>query len=408
MALLVQKFGGTSVGGLDRIDGVAARVAASIAEGHQVVVVVSAMAGQTDSLLNLARAISSHGRPNPRELDALLATGEQVSAALLCMALEKVGYTARSFTGWQAGIKTDNLHGRASIDTIDTGSLTATLERGRIPVVAGFQGVGGENSITTLGRGGSDTTAVMLAAALGADECQIFTDVDGVYRADPRVVEHAECLAEIEMAEMECLAAAGSKVLQVDSVRVAKEQAVALRVLSTFETDKPGTRVCADADLPVSGSGVTGIACRRHLATLGISLEGGDDLGSLLDKLTEASRLGGIDLALVRREVAEAGSMNFTFIVAEGDHDLAHEIMQPLILERSGKLHIEQGVAEISMVGAAIPDHASCLEAAMACLEQAGISSKAARKNELSCSLIVTDAQANDAVRHLYREFMID
>jgi len=246
MALLVQKYGGTSVGTPERIRNVAERVARTQAAGHKVVVVVSAMSGETDRLLNLARQVQSN--PDPRELDVVLSTGEQVTIGLLCMALIEKGVKARSYTGAQVGIHTDDAHTKARIQRIDEERMRADLADGRIVVVAGFQGIDVGGSVTTLGRGGSDTTAVALAAALKADECQIYTDVDGVYTTDPRIVPDARRLKSITFEEMLEMASLGSKVLQIRSVEFAGKYKVRLRVLSSFEEQGAGTLITFEED----------------------------------------------------------------------------------------------------------------------------------------------------------------
>src|SRR5690606_1567092 len=268
MSLIVQKFGGTSVGSIERIEQVAAKVAKFRDEGHDIVVVVSAMSGETNRLIALAKGIQEH--PTPRELDVLVSTGEQVTIALLCMALHKRGCAAQSFTGSQVRILTDAAHTKARIREIDDQRIRAELSRGSVVVVAGFQGVDENGNITTLGRGGSDTSAVALAAALKADECQIYTDVKGVYTTDPRVVEDARLLSTITFEEMLELASLGAKVLQIRSVEFAGKYKVPLRVLSSFEDD-PGTLISLEENREMEAPVISGIAFARDEAKLTVS-----------------------------------------------------------------------------------------------------------------------------------------
>ena len=265
MKLIVQKYGGTSVGSVERIGLVADRVARFKEDGYDVIVVVSAMSGETNRLLGLARHIQSN--PTPRELDALLSTGEKVTTALLSMALIERGISARSFSGYQVGILTDSVHNKARIQNIKVETLKPEIEAGKVPVVAGFQGVDEAGNVTTLGRGGSDTTAVALAAALKADECQIYTDVDGVYTTDPKMVDGAKRLDRITFEEMLELASMGSKVLQIRSVEFAGKYAVPLRVLSSFD-EGPGTLITNEEDAAMESPVIAGIACNRDEAKL--------------------------------------------------------------------------------------------------------------------------------------------
>lgn len=403
MALLVQKFGGTSVGDIDRIDGVAERVVAARDDGHQVVVVVSAMAGETDRLLRLAGAISTHGRPNPRELDVLLATGEQVTIALLCMALEKAGITGRSYTGRQAGILTDDFHGRARIEQVNAAALQAELSHGRVPVVAGFQGETRDGSISTLGRGGSDTTAVALAAALKADECQIFTDVDGVYTADPRYVPDARRIDRIGFEEMLEMSGQGSKVLQIRSVEFARRHAVPLRVLSTFEGGQGTLIVDGEKGKQVESPRITGIACERQTAQLRLtSLAAVPDIAyRLLAPLADAN----IEVDFVSQSLAEDRRMDFTLTVPRSDYDLAREILAPVAAAQQGRISGNSQLAKISVIGLGVRTHATVISRVLSVLAREGIEVLQLATTQIRVSVLLSEEKAANAVRLLHDEF---
>lgn len=406
MALLVQKFGGTSVGDLDRIDGVAARIAADVADGHRIAVVVSAMAGETDRLLNLAFGASTHGRPNPRELDVMLATGENVTTALLCMCLEKHGVSALSFNGRQAGIRTDSRHSRARILAIDPAALRTELDRGRVPVVAGFQGEAGDGSLTTLGRGGSDTTAVALAAALAAEECQIFTDVDGVYTADPRVVPEARRLERVGFEAMLELAGQGSKVLQVRAVEFARKHDVRLRVLSTFEAG-PGTLVSDDshsgAEARMEDAQITGIACNRSEAM--IYLSGLQDRPDIAAAVVGPLAAADIELDMIVQNVAKNGQIDFTVTVARQEYELAKERLSQAFEGTGAELQGDCRVAKVSLIGVGVKSHASIAARLYNALSAAGIRVSLSATSQTRISVLVPEQLADDAVRALHNEF---
>lgn len=403
MALLVQKFGGTSVGDIDRIDGVAERVLAARNDGHQVVVVVSAMAGETDRLLRLAGAISTHGRPNPRELDVLLATGEQVTIALLCMALEKAGVTGRSYTGSQAGILTDQVHGRGRIEQVKPDSLLADLERGRVPVVAGFQGQSPDGSVVTLGRGGSDTTAVALAAALKADECQIFTDVDGVYTADPRLAPDARRLEHIGFEEMLEMAGQGSKVLQIRSVEFARRHSVPLRVLSTFESGNGTLIIDVEEESSMEAPLITGIACDRQAAHLRLRRlpAGADTAHRLLAPLADAN----IEVDFISQSLAENGCMDFNFTVNRSDYELAREILAPHAAAQQASISGNPRVAKVSVIGLGVRTHASIVARVLGILAKAGMQVHQVATTQIRVSVLVDELDAPAAVQLLHDEF---
>lgn len=403
MALLVQKFGGTSVGDIDRIDGVARRIAEAVREGHRVVAVVSAMAGETDRLLNLALAASTHGRPNPRELDVILSTGENVTTALLCMSLEKHGITALSFSGRQAGIRTDTRHSRARILAVEPAALEQQLERGRVPVVAGFQGETADGSVSTLGRGGSDTTAVAIAAAIAADECQIFTDVDGVYTADPRVVPEARRLPRITFEQMLEMAGQGSKVLQIRSVEFAHRHAVRLRVLSTFERSS-GTLVSddfAEEKSPVEDARITGLACSKAEAL--VQLQGLPADADIASRVVGPLASADIELDMIVQNVAKDSRIDFTVTVGREEYELARERLAQTFpgcdISGNGR------VAKVSLIGVGVKSHASIAARLYKVLANAGIRVLLSATSQLRISVLVDERDADNAVRALHNEF---
>ena len=314
MSLLVQKYGGTSVGSVERIKAVAGRVYKATSASHKVVVVVSAMSGETNRLLGLADEISS--TPLPRELDVLVSTGEQVTTALLCMALSELGQEARSYTGRQAGIETDDVYNKARINNIDTTAVMKDLERGCVVVLAGFQGVNEDGDVTTLGRGGSDTSAVAMAAALNADECQIYTDVDGVYTTDPRVVANARKLDRITFEEMLEMASLGSKVLQIRSVEFAGKYNVTLRVLSSFEEGE-GTLITIDEENAVEQALISGIAFSRDEAQ--ITIRGVPDTPGIAFQIVGAVADANIEVDMIVQNVSGDNVTDFTFTVNRND-----------------------------------------------------------------------------------------
>jgi aspartate kinase len=320
MALLVQKYGGTSVGSLERIQGVADKVIQYRKQGHDVVVVVSAMSGETDRLLKMAKEISK--RPAPREMDVLLTTGEQVTIALLCIALEERGMPARSYTGGQVRILTDSAHTKARIRQIDDHRIREDLKAGRVVVVAGFQGVDEQGNLTTLGRGGSDTTGVALAAALKADECQIFTDVDGVYTTDPRIEPKARRLEKITFEEMLEMASQGSKVLQIRSVEFAGKYRVPLRVLHTFK-EGPGTLITLEEE-GVEAPLISGIAFNKDEAQ--ITVMGVPDKPGIAHAILGPIGEANIEVDMIVQNVGADGSTDFTFTVHRNDHERALDI----------------------------------------------------------------------------------
>lgn len=400
VALIVQKFGGTSVGDLGRIEAVADKVLAAREAGDDIIVVLSAMAGETDRLLGYARAISTHGRPNPRELDLLLSTGEQVTVALLCMALEKRGVTARSFTGFQAGIRTDDAHNKASILDIDTRALLAQIGKGRVPVVAGFQGMDAAGNITTLGRGGSDTTAVAIAAALDAAECHIYTDVDGVYTTDPRIVPDARRIEQLSCAVMLAMAGQGSKVLQVRSVEFAQQHRVALRVLSTFEPGS-GTLITHDDSTSNAPAAIAGIACSRDVARVHIGNMPNLDLLALL-------RNSRIETDMVEQLASAASGRDLAFSVSRQDSEQAREILAGSLKETGALVDIDTRVAKVTLVGDGISTYPDIFQRMNAALKAAGTDVRQILRSERRISLLVDEFEMEKAVRTLHHEFRLN
>ena len=400
MSLIVQKFGGTSVGSVERIQAVAERVARDHAAGHRLVVVVSAMSGETDRLLNLARAIQNP--PAPRELDSLLSTGEQVTIGLLAMALEARGVSAKSYTGAQVKILTDSAFNKARIEAIDSANIEADLNSGKVVVVAGFQGVDANGNITTLGRGGSDTTGVALAAALNADECQIYTDVDGVYTTDPRIVPEARRLERITYEEMLEMASLGAKVLQIRSVEFASKYQVTLRVLSSFK-DGPGTLITTEENIMEAAliSGVTLNRDEAKLTVLGVPDRPGI-AGAILGPVADAN----IEVDMIVQNVAADGSADFTFTVNRNDFDKALGILQGIAGElKAREVTGDRKIVKVSLVGVGMRSHAGIASRAFRILASEGINIKMISTSEIKISVVVDDKYGELAVRALHSEF---
>jgi aspartate kinase len=400
MALLVQKFGGTSVGSVERIEHVALKVKAARERGHQIVVVLSAMSGETDRLIKLAKSISD--RPVPRELDQMIATGEQVTIALLAMALEKHGVPARSYLGSQVTIRTDSAHNKARIKHIDTERLLADCKAGIVPVVAGFQGADEDGNVTTLGRGGSDTTGVALAAALKADECQIYTDVDGVYTTDPRVEPRARRLDRITFEEMLELASLGSKVLQIRSVEFAGKYKVPLRVLSTF-VDGPGTLITLE-EHPVEEPLISGIAFNRDEAQLTVA--GVPDrpgiAASILGPIGEAN----IEVDMIVQNVAADSTTDFTFTVNRPDYERAVEVSKKVAEELGAKgVRTALDIVKVSLVGVGMRSHAGIAARMFRTLATEGINIRMISTSEIKISVVIEDKYLELAVRALHKAF---
>ena len=354
MALLVQKYGGTSVGSVERIEAVADRVLKHKQQGDDIVVVVSAMSGETNRLIELAKSIQ--GTPDAREMDVLLSTGEQVTIALLSMALMKRGLQAKSYTGSQVRITTDSAHGKSRIQDIDTESMRADLDAGKVLVVAGFQGADEHGNITTLGRGGSDTTGVALAAALKADECQIYTDVDGVYTTDPRVVDSARRLEKITFEEMLEMASLGSKVLQIRSVEFAGKYQVPLRVLSSF-VEGEGTLITTDGEISMEQPAVSGIAFNRDEAKL--TLKGVPDVPGVASKILGPVSDANVEVDMIVQNVSMDGTTDFTFTVHRNDYDEALKVLEVVAKDLNAKEVLSNdNIAKVSIVGVGMRSHA--------------------------------------------------
>ena len=405
MALIVQKYGGTSVGSAERIKNVARRVAKWKARGHEVVVVVSAMSGETNRLIALAREIQA--RPDPRELDVMVATGEQVTIALLSMALMELGFKARSYTGAQVKILTDSAHTKARILSIDEKNMRDDLAQGHVVVVAGFQGVDEAGNITTLGRGGSDTTGVALAAALKADECQIYTDVDGVYTTDPRIVPEARRLKTVTFEEMLELASLGSKVLQIRSVEFAGKYQVRLRVLSSFEEEGEGTLITFEEDQNMEQAIISGIAFSRDEAK--ITVQGVPDRPGIAYQILGPIGDANVDVDMIVQNVGHDGLTDFSFTVNRNDYAKAIDILGPV--QQHIKAREVQGgdkIAKVSIVGVGMRSHAGIASTAFRALAEEGINIQMISTSEIKISIVIDEKYAELAVRVLHKTFGLE
>lgn len=403
MALIVQKYGGTSVGSVERINHVADKVHAYRKQGHDVVVVLSAMSGETNRLVDLAHQIQK--RPEPRELDVLISTGEQVTIALLSMALQNRGCPARSYTGAQVSIVTDDVFNKARIQSIDDKAIRADLEAGRVVVVAGFQGVTSEGHITTLGRGGSDTTAVALAAALKADECQIFTDVDGVYTTDPRVVPQARRLDRITFEEMLEMASLGAKVLQIRSVEFAGKYNVPLRVLSSFVEGK-GTLICAE-DETMEQALISGIAFNQDEAKL--TIMGVPDQPGVAHRILGPVGRANIEVDMIIQNVGADGTTDFTFTVHRRDYEKALEILTVVSKELGARqVAGDTKIVKISLVGVGMRSHAGIASTMFETLAKEGINIRMISTSEIKISVVVDEKYLELGVRALHSAFELD
>ncbi len=403
MALLVQKFGGTSVGSIERIEAVADKVIAYKEQGNDMVVVVSAMSGETNRLVDLAMQINPKARG--REMDVLLTTGEQVTIALLAMAIEKRGYAARSYTGGQVKIVTDSAHNKARIKSIDHERITADLQQGRIVVVAGFQGVDEQGNITTLGRGGSDTTGVALAAALKADECQIFTDVDGVYTTDPRVVPDARRLHTITFEEMLEMASLGSKVLQIRAVEFAQKYEVPLRVLSSFEEGE-GTLITTDYDAEniMEQALISGIAFNRDEAQL--TINGVSDTPGVAYQILGPIAEANIEVDMILQNVSADGTTDFTFTVHRNDFEIAlASVQQTAEKLEAREVKGNNKIVKISIVGVGMRSHAGIASRMFELLSREGINILMISTSEIKISVVVDEKYLELGVRALHEGF---
>ncbi len=404
MSLIVQKYGGTSVGSPERIQAVAEKIAGCRDRGDDVVVVVSAMRGETDRLIALSREITEI--PEPRELDVLLATGEQVTIALLSMALQKRGCPARSYTGAQVHILTDSAHNKARIQDIDGARVRKDLADGKVVVVAGFQGVDQHGNITTLGRGGSDTTAVALAAALKADECQIFTDVDGVYTTDPRVEPRARRLSRITFEEMLEMASLGSKVLQIRSVEFAGKYNVPLRVLSSFEEGE-GTLISYEEE-GMENALISGIAFNRDEAKL--TVVGVPDQPGVAHRLLGPVADANIEVDMIIQNIAPAGdTTDFTFTVHRNDYSRALDVVQRVAGQMGARqVSGDNTIVKISLVGVGMRSHAGIASQMFEALAREGINIRMISTSEIKISVVVDEKYLELGVRALHEAFQLD
>ncbi|WP_314934943.1 aspartate kinase [Neisseria elongata] len=405
MALIVQKYGGTSVGSAERIKNVAKRVAQTRAEGHDVVIVVSAMSGETNRLVALAHEMQEF--PDPREMDVVLATGEQVTIGLLAMALKNIGVDAKSYTGWQVAVQTDNAHTKARIDHIDGDKIHADLKAGKVVIVAGFQGITAEGDISTLGRGGSDTSAVALAAALKADECQIYTDVDGVYTTDPRVVPEARRMSTISFEEMLELASLGSKVLQIRSVEFAGKYQVRLRVLSSLQEGGEGTLITFEEDENMEKAVVKGIAFDKNQAR--INVRGVSDKPGIAYQILGAIADANIEVDMIIQNVGAEGTTDFSFTVPRGDYRQTLDLMNGL-KESLGAAEVngDDTVCKVSIVGVGMRSHSGVAATMFRSLAEEGINIQMISTSEIKVSVLIDEKYMELATRVLHKAFGLE
>lgn len=405
MALIVQKYGGTSVGSVERIQNVARRVAQYHREGHRVVVVVSAMSGETNRLVALTQALSEN--PDPREVDQVIATGEQVTIGLLAIALQEIGVPAKSFTGWQVPIHTDSAHTKARILSIEREAIERELDAGKVVIVAGFQGIDVEGDVTTLGRGGSDTTAVAVAAALQADECQIYTDVDGVYTTDPRIVPEARKLGCITFEEMLEMASMGSKVLQIRSVEFAGKYKVKLRVLSSFEEGGEGTLITVEEGQSMEQPIISGIAFNRDEAK--VTLLGVPDKPGVAYQILGPIAEANIDVDMIVQNVGHDGTTDFSFTVSKNDLKKALGILEE-VKRALGARAVEgdRSVCKVSIVGVGMRSHPGVAAKMFKVLADEGINIQMISTSEIKISVVIDEKYLELAVRALHKAFDLD
>ncbi len=403
MARIVMKFGGTSVADLDRIRNVAARVARAVQDGHEIAVVVSAMSGVTNQLVGWCQALAP--LHDAREYDTVVATGEQVTVGLLAIALQQLGVDARSWCGWQIPLRTDDAHGRARVEAIEGAALVSRMQAGQVAVVAGFQGIGPDGRITTLGRGGSDTSAVALAAALGAERCDIYTDVDGVYTTDPRIVPRAKKLDRIAYEEMLELASVGAKVLQTRSVELAMKERVRVQVLSSF-TDAPGTLV-TDEDEIVEKEMVAGIAYSRDEAK--ITLRHVPDRPGIAAAVFGPLADANVNVDMIVQNVSAEGATDMTFTVGQADLPRALALLGES-RERIGYAELldDRAVAKISVVGVGMRSHAGVANTMFRTLAEKAINIQVITTSEIKVSVLVGEEYTELAVRALHTAYGLD
>ncbi len=405
MSLLVQKYGGSSVANIERIQNVARKIQTYREKGHRLVIVLSAMSGETDRLIQLATSISD--TPNEREMDALVATGEQVSISLLCIALEAMGIKAKSYNGDQAKIITDHFHTKARIKHIDPKAIEEDLEAGYVVVVAGFQGVTEEGAVTTLGRGGSDTTAVALAATLNADECQIFTDVNGVYTTDPRIEPKARKLDKLAFEEMLELSSLGSKVLQIRSVELAAKNRVPIRVLSSLEEEGEGTLITTEKDIDMEAAIISGIATNKNEAKITV-LGVPDQPGIAFDILDQVSQAN-IEVDMIVQNISQDGTTDFTFTVNEPDFEKALAITEKSAKEMNARKVLgDTNIAKVSLVGLGMRSHAGVASLMFKALANEKINIKMISTSEIKVSVVIDSKYHELAVRTLHEAFKLD
>ncbi len=406
VTLIVQKYGGTSVGSTERIKNVARRIAKFQSRGCRIIVVVSAMSGETNRLIALAKEFQAN--PEPRELDVMVSTGEQVSVALLSMALMDLGVKAKSYTGSQVRILTDNAYTKARILKIDEEKIRADLDAGYVVAVAGFQGADEEGSITTLGRGGSDTTAVALAAALKADECQIYTDVDGVYTTDPRIVPEARKLRTITFEEMLEMASLGSKVLQIRSVEFAGKYKVKLRVLSSFEEEGEGTLITFEEEENMERAIISGIAFNRDEAK--ITVQGVPDRPGIAYQILGPVADANIDVDMIIQNVGHDGMTDFSFTVNRSDFTRTVDILKNQVQPHIGARGVIGGdrIAKVSIVGVGMRSHVGIASRMFRALAEEGINIQMISTSEIKISVVVDEKYMELAVRVLHKIFELD
>ncbi len=403
MALIVQKYGGTSVGSIEKIKGVAKKVIDYHRQGNQMVIVLSAMAGQTDGLIKLAREMTE--APNPRELDVLMATGEQVSVALFAMAVKSMGYDARSLLGFQAAIYTDHLFGKARIHEVKTERIMKELEKGRIVTVAGFQGLDDHGNITTLGRGGSDTTAVALAAALKADVCEIFTDVDGIYTTDPDICPKARKMEAISYDEMLEMASLGAKVLEIRSVEFAKKYNVPIHVRSTFAKER-GTMVIAETK-DMERVMVSGIAYRKNEAR--VTIKKVPDRPGTASRIFEPVLKAGIVVDMIVQNMSEDGFTDMTFTVPRADFYKTMKLVSDVAQEiEAEKVLGDENIAKVSIIGVGMRSHAGVAQKMFEVLAKENINIIMISTSEIKVSCVIQEKYTELAVRALHEAFGLD
>ena len=402
MALIVQKYGGTSVGDVERIRRVARRVVATVEQGHRVAVVVSAMAGETDALVALAQEAGGE-QPDPREYDVLLSTGEQKTIALLAMAIHRLGHKARSFTGAQIGMRTDAAHTRARIQSIDTQRILDALDQGTVAVIAGFQGIDDEGNITTLGRGGSDTSAVAVAAALSADVCEIYTDVQGVYTTDPNLVPAARKLDRISYEEMLEMASLGAKVLQIRSVKFAMHYRVPIHVRSSFD-ESEGTWVTPEEDV-MEGLVVSGVTYNRNEGK--IRVRGLKDQPGVSARLFSPISDAGIVIDMILQNIGQDGTTDITFTVPKADWRRALDLAGKTAREiGAAGVEGDDQIAKVSIVGLGMKDHAGVASKMFQVLADNGINIQMISTSEIKISVVIEDKSTDLAVRKLHEAFV--